>query len=228
MGIRVHKMCGYALTDVKPGDPRINWDSPAFRHELGKKESLAEFLRFCEGVPGAAIEASIIYTMKEERSRRRLTPQDAIVWGNVDGGLESVLCLHPVSMPDWHRYDDILDWLEETYHRDQENWVEVLPHGIFPWTGLYMDSRTGVRLPNDVLDWVRAFTGKDYEKRSKLVASGAADEMAGRFGMTHHEARMRVVPLVPDSVRLLARWANLFNDEETWRQLRPVIYTWWA
>ncbi len=230
MGIRVHKMCGYALTDVVEDDPRINWESRVFKYDMEGEAALESYLRFVQGKEGVSLDGMMV---RERRKNGKKLPevQQAFEWGTGDGGLESVLCIRPVMSEDWYRHDDTIDWLEETYGgRNQEDRVELLPHGIFPYSGTYMDSRVGDRLPGDVMDWIRIWTNLDDAGKTELVSKGehVLDEMCERFGMTHQQAERYVVPFVPDDIRWLAEWAEVFTGPDVWRQLRPVVYAWWA
>jgi hypothetical protein len=37
-----------------------------------------------------------------------------------------------------------------------------------------------------------------------------------------------VVPKVPEEIRDLAEFGQLFTHAGVWRQLRPVLYTYWS
>jgi hypothetical protein len=149
-------------------------------------------------------------------------------------GLPGVLALQPLSCPDWTRHDNPIDYSEETFLTDgsQEDRVELLrravPAGIWPFTGIYMDDRTGNALPHDVIQWVR-LANAGTVARLRSPSPGLADELARRFGYAdHQDALDHVVPVVPEEIRDLAAYAELFADPDAWKQLRPMIYTWWA
>lgn len=234
MGIRIHKMCGWALTDLvgEGEDARVDWGSPVFSYDLTSAQHLERYLEFLDskddggGVAGSILDRAIV------RDKRRAAQPDpdmqaAFQWGTADGGSTDVLCIRPLTCEDWYRYDDILDWLEAD---DMNPVARVLEHGIFPWSGSYMDSTTGQRLPHEVMDWVRLWTNiapADRPTVRKAVKS-ELDELAGTFGMTHDEAEFRVAPLVPEDIRNLCEYAEVFTNPDVWLQLRPVIYTWWA
>lgn len=220
-------MCGYGLTDVTSEDPRINWDSPLVNYELYSEQHTEDYLAFAAERQKICLDAIFAKQIKKE-GKELPRVYESFEMGSVDGGLESVLCLRPVMMPEWSRYDNTLDWLEETNEHDQKDRVRVLDSGIFPYDG-HMDMRTGERIKGDVYWWrntVWNLNDKEFEpfrNDEKLL-----DTLADVFGMTHKEALKNVAPLVPEEIRLLAEFGKLFTSDDVWKQLRPMIYTWWA
>lgn len=207
MGIRVHKMLGYGLTDLQVGggrimDARINTSSPWATFD-NMPVSLWEFTN-------------------RRRSDLQLAKDDPrrYIVHDTEYGLSNVVCIRPGWIDDWYRYDNSIDWVEETYLRGedeaQRNWVRVLPHGLHPWNGSYMDDRTGEKVPTDIMTWVRV--------RGMKVTPD--DAMAGFAD--HEDAAAHCVPFVPTDVREVAEWADLFTNPDVWRQLRPMVYCWWA
>ena len=89
-----------------------------------------------------------------------------------------------------------------------------------------MDARTGEPAPADTALWAR-FAAR-YEDGD--LSEQALRELAAVLfpDWTLEEARMRIVPSVPSEVRDLCEYLELFTDPGTWRELRPVIATWWC
>lgn len=242
MGIRIHKMCGYGLTDVVEDDPRINYKSPIFTYEIGGDDALRDFVKFSTSRTLTAPTLLDYQFVQQQLDRTDKIPyrekydiQDCVEWGTEDGGLQNVLCLRPVTSNDWRRGDDMLDWLDETYvHGSNDtlaSTLKVLPHGIYPYSGLYMDKRTGKRvMGHEVMTWVRAWTNIEKDQQEEMLAKDPSvlDEITTTFGMTSVEAHENIVPEVPDEIRNLAEFLELFTDENTWKDLRPMMYNWWS
>lgn len=217
MGIRVQKMLGFGLTNVKPQDPRINWNSCAFTYEKYPATSYLGWLPQ-HGLRGSG-ELNLLTSLKIEFDVHDLVAYDP------EYGLENVLCISPSWLKDFRRRDDTMDWVEETYIRSPQNengvsWVKKLPDAMHPFNGSYMDARTGKRFGWEIMDWVRF--------RNMKVSQVILDESLQVAGLTHKEAKRYVVPLVPDEIRNVAAYCGLFTDGDVWKQLRPMLYCWWS
>lgn len=223
MGIRVHKMMGYGLIDVSEEDVRLNRESPLFDYELGGQDNLDRYFAWL----AERDRFDVAKSLEGEPGRRHSTVQECIEWGTVDGGMANVLCIRPLAWNDWYRYDDAIDYAEQTYLQDeQRDSVQVIDYALYPHSS-YMDSRTGERVGGGKVDihfWMNARRGDDRTK-----ALGTLDELARLGGFeSHADAEAHCVPLVPDEVRWLAEFAEVFTDPSTVLSLRPMIYTWWA
>ena len=93
-----------------------------------------------------------------------------------------------------------------------------------------MDAETGESLPHQVVEWARMRNGlrdrgADAEKAERVLT-----EMAVLFTpySTCAEAEARIVSRVPEEVRDVAEFLQLFTHAGVWCQLRPVLYTYWA
>jgi hypothetical protein len=233
VGIRVHKILGYGLTDVTHtdwdiADPRINPDSfwvTRSEPETTYFEFLTEKLSKVEGDRDFALELELHFHRDQEEDGT-----DSFTWKNAETGLPNVLIVRPIGHPRWYRFDDPLDY-EEEYLRGSSmvHRVDLLESGPHPYEGLYMDAETGERLTNDgaVISWrrlLRKLPEDDSDKRMRLL-----DMLATAIGYeSHDEAMRRVVPLVPEEVRRVCEWAGLFTSPTGWKDLRPMLYTYWA
>jgi hypothetical protein len=246
MGIRVHKVLGWGLYNLEPGergaeDPRVNWESPLVKYE---GLSGQEYFRWLEAKRRAS-QDSFMFSMdwavlahSEGFAERNL--QDCFTY-QPEFGLPEVLMLTPFSRPDWRRSDDTIDYLTESYQlpgegirepamKDQPDHVAVLPNAPYPFNGMFMDKRTGERLSKS-LDWVRIWNSlgrhrifeEGSEQRRMLDLLAQAAGLAG-----HDEAAEVVVPLVPDEIRDLAEFGQMFTGPDVWLQLRPLLYTFWG
>lgn len=235
MGIRVHKMIGYGLADVKTeegagwriADDRINLDSPAISRECPTIEEYRSWLeaRREEGDIETDIELSML--REPEPNEGHLDLDDAVTHSG-EFGLPNVLVIVPPTYRRrWCRFDDAIDYIEETYLRKppaepQANWVRKLRHGIYPFIG-YMDANTGERLDDKIFHWIRA-TNTDprpSDQELDLIAKAAGME-------DNRDAWERVAPFLPNDIKNIAVFLDLFTTEEALLELRPLVYTYWA
>lgn len=242
MGIRVNKLLGYGLTDVEPyEDPRINWNSPLVSGENPNEITVEKYQKFIqrrEAEDAAAcperrnfrIESAFIRWGLNKGERFELTSTVTCDDGESENGAK-VLVVRPLTERNWHRFDDMIDWMEESYLRypgDDGNGydrVDLFRGTIYPYHS-YMDRRTGERLGGMIHEWVRMShlvlpTPTD-------VPDVVLDEMARDIGFESHEnAWANVVPEVPEAVRDVVEFGQLFNDSRTVLELRPMLYTFW-
>lgn len=240
VGIRINKAIGYGLVDLavneagKLVDPRINPESPLLTYGLDC--TLNAFLAWLDGRDDrdAKFEAAAIRGVADQVPDYRLQPDRAVRYNN-EYGLPNVLYLRPVWMDDWHRHDDSIDWIEETYFGpnpdDQiQPRVDVLPHGIYPYNG-YVDTRNGKRLGSSVMAWIRANSNDRADWLRDGLAGGIryrGEEEGDPVFIDHADAARHVAPRVPEGVALLAEWGGLFTDPAVIHQLRPMRYVWWS
>jgi hypothetical protein len=232
MGIRVTKFLGYGLTDVAHDDndrlvdSRINRDSCLLNWEPPSIDEFEAWLKD-NSCADASLDRWYLRDRRrgEQPARRRERHLDDCLAYNPEFGLGNVLVLQPLAMHDWTRYDDPIDWVEESYLSDppQANRAQVLRYGLYPYMAQYMDSRTGERLPNDqTMTWVRSLTSDFYDLYDQ-------DEMARGLGFDDHAQALELIaPNVPAEIRDIARFCELFTIDDVWKQLRPMLYVYWA
>lgn len=252
MGIRVHKMIGYGLVDIKVDgytciDPRINmqgiitnWEDP-----FESAQSYFDYLQSIEAAEKhkparerkflAHLDMSILRTASKvsEERLRLYDPKSAVVW-KPEYGMASVLCIRPVASLDWLRYDEMIDWCEETEFspggKSQRNWMKFLQGGIFPFNGRYMDSRDGSSLPMDAaLEYVRMTHYADqWGVTDSELRDQARDLLVKRLPFDSlEECEAHFAPYVPQEIRSLCEWGNAFTDPNVVFQLRPMMYVYW-
>jgi hypothetical protein len=244
MALRLNKALGYALTDLVDDDPRINPDSPLLfwsrfededeDFEVPTLDSYAAWLEAQAaaglGGFGTRTEAKLL---RSERSRRlhHLELTDAVVH-QAESGPETLVLIPPVSLHRWCREDDSIDYIEASLLPDsgRDNSLVRLQRGIGAHEGRIMDVDgtelnkdaqqfaylSGLDMPEDELDNIA----------SRIKPADPADDRRMYSGAV--EARERIVPLVPSDLRRLADYGQLFTSDDVWKQLRPVLYTYWA
>lgn len=245
MGIRVRKFLGYGLTGVEcQEDPRINWDSPLVSYEDRDSISIEryqEFLKRREAEDTAADPQGRNFRNESAFIRWSLNAgktfdlSDTVTYddGESDDGAK-VLVIRPLTDTDWYRFDETIDWMEESHLRypDQDgngfDRVDVFPRAtIYPYQ-FWMDRRDGRRLGGMIFEWIRAsrFTSTTATTSDLLIK--VLDEFAKDVGFkSHEEAWANVVPGVPEAVRDVVEFGHLFTDSRTTLELRPMLYTFW-
>lgn len=245
MGIRVTKVLGYGLTDVKTrkykiADGRINRKSPLLDWET--RMTLDDYLDWLKAEYPTDDEKlehlSMDMWLFKEREREDFDwyketgvfdPQSLVHHG-IEYMEKNVLLIRPLSCKNWERHDDPIDYVEETEKfRDDPygavNWYKEIPGGIFPYSGSFMNACTGERVKDGVELW-RYLTWDSFKN---LFTGDKLDAVCKTFGFDDAEdARQNLVPVVPNEIRDLVKWGKLFTNDDVWKQLRPLIYTYWS
>ena len=163
MGIRVKKVVGYGLTDLTgPEDERLNPDGYLLTKDEIKKEEhwTAEgYLKFLKKYgsgsfdknPKTPFQDMVVFHLgthrrgKPQKNFNKLwEPWDSIIYDD-EFGLKNVLVVVPFCMAvrgeggQWKRYDDIVDYCEETHCHGQQRRVVTLADGIHPWNACFED-----------------------------------------------------------------------------------------
>lgn len=251
MGIRVHKIVGYALTDVQYEkynitDERID---PlgylcADCEEQEDIWTLDGFLTYLENYSkDTAFQASWLRRAQEERrvqGVRKLTGLYELVSWDSEFGEGNVLCIQdPWMYPTYTRYDDTIDWHEETQFHKQRNRVVPLEINPYPHSWEYRLLQDGLPITLDfdqkrILEFFMRVEcdAKDGDIVSNNCVRGYIDlqnSLAKKLGYKNlDEVRFNVIPYIPDTVAALCKYLLLFNDEETIWTLKPIIYIYWG
>lgn len=235
MGIRVHKCIGYGLTDVKTDkkDQLIDdrFDPLGYlyadfedREATWTPEGWVTYYKNHVECPWQ----TGFYKEKHYQG----WDFDEIVIHETEYGLPNVLLLMPpLEHKSWRRYDDIIDYTEESARpRGQVNRFEVLNAGIWPHTARYTDLRTNKpadRLAHDF--WFSVRSAIQASRRRRPVHMENARNYAERMGFASvAEAEYFLAPEVPEEIQLMCKFLCLFSDEDTIYQLRPMIYVYWG
>lgn len=233
MGIRLKKCMGYALTDVQTtergeiADERINSESFLLNYQ---HRDLDEYKQFLLKKGGDSLDTQLEISMLNMLKTNRIDTADVCIW-NGEYGSPEVLLLPPLGLEKrWVRYDDDLDYTEERLRHDPDNLeprILILPHAPYPFN-LYIDRITGERVKDTVWTWwqLRHATSEGEEKKEALESLDLLSEDMGYADFA--EAKDRVIPVIPDDVRHVAEWGELFTGPDVWKQLRPALYTYWT
>lgn len=245
MGIRLHKKLGWALTGLERDergrltDSRVSPDAVDRRMEDFAPLYLEylEATRDAERRDGDDMQQSTAWfdlMMSIEMvkaAREQDGPLDWPVTCRSDAGLPDLLLIQPVGYHGWSRYGDHLDQQEEAMlHPGTEPRVVPMPYGIYPFEGLYMDSRTGERVDSTAKRMIdKLLYQPDPEQGIRPERIKAADHLARTMGFNGAvQALQHLAPAVPPDIHYVISWLNLFNGPDVWLQLRPVLYVYWS
>lgn len=242
MSPNITKVLGYALTDAScETDPRINTDSPLLFWSRFEEEDdefavpdLDGYAMWLEErqLPGDRSEARLIRNALEKRLHFSALTQ-CVIHGEENQFADTLVIIPPAQLHRWYRSADSIDWWEASLLPDgkgDDARLDFLPTGPSPYTGRFMDLDgtelnaeaerftwlARQNLPADELDWV-AERIRPLDPRDDRQPYASAEA-----------ALPRIVPYVPSGVRNLAEYGQLFTGPDVWKQLRPVLYTYWS
>lgn len=152
-------------------------------------------------------------------------------------GLANVIQFIPITCPSWHRYDDIIDYTEESNKpAGQINYVTRLKgSGIYPWNGRmirYRDPKPGVLKDKALKEGVTPgmFQFLDATVYSQLVGwwDPNIKPIAGSELLKHLQEDYR--PAIPMDVTMLVWFVKdaLKDLKAFYNELRPMIYVSWG
>ncbi len=231
MGIRINKVLGYGITDIKLDhneniiDKRINLDV------LYKLNTFVidEFIDYIKEQDINKIEKTLLISsiksiMNEEKIEENLS--DYIIY-DPEYGSNTTLLIAPITCPHWSRRDDTIDYHEETTLYEQRTRVFELKNGIFPWTGSYISRKTGKRFTN---------TGnvpKHNIARQFKITEPEKDELRLEYAKSLNyrsidEAEEDIGIFIPEEVRLFCEFIGVFKDNKYINYLKPLVYVYWS
>lgn len=256
MGIRVHKVIGYGLIDLKCKkhtivDPRINPDGYLGGDWERKendytKEGYVKFLN--------KLHDSIKITRKKDANCTRAELDQKWAKFNVRWELnwfkDGSLAEHLKNWTPWqsviHQSEyglpNVLlicppEQLESWRHYDDT--IDYYEENLRRENGEEVWNRYQL-LPNgaypydsfyiDSRDGRKIKDGHDYKRLFPYMkAPGAKDEAAKKMGFANFKELQKFMkPCVPNSVIYLSKYLKLFKDENMVYSLKPMIYTYWS
>lgn len=242
MSIRINKVLGYGLTDVKTDsgvitDERFNLDSAYFDDEDDEKYetedyleelSVEKYLAFLQQkIDRENKHFSMDYVMLKNalRNKETFTIRNSFIH-DIEGGDENVFCIVPVNLQNkWVRVDDALDYYEYMSHSDRNTQPNVTllegVSGIYPYQGS-VDKRTGRVLPlQQVQDW------SNY--KSKNDVSDLLEFFSKELGFSSvEEAEENIIMQPSPDVVDLLEFSQLLSDSKHVYDFKPMLYTYWS
>jgi hypothetical protein len=225
MALRVHKLLGYGLVNLIPNDPRLNTEGFFASKDPIEDFHLGKFFKYLQETDAEKWRVelfSIAYDFPHLL--------DCIYKGKI--GNKEILCICPPNKAMvWHRFDDVIDYVEESEIHGQTNWYKVFSSGL-PSCRYYMDKRTGVKLSTpsslDFLKTVSLYTSPQRRNSEKLTDEAALSSLASELGFANvNEAVENVVPFVPPVMVEFCKFLSIFNDEQTVLDLKPMLCVYW-
>lgn len=215
MGIRIHKILGYGLIDVEHGkhdiaDGRFTKkfiNSYKTYPDVWKFEDYKKWLQKFSDFE-SRFEVASLQNLDSDISR-------CFVYDGEYGDPNVFMVIPPAHRGNWYRYDDIIDYYEESVKNGSVNWHKHLNYGIYPYSSAFMDSRTGRRVKHSTM------LGQVDKK--------VANEVAKKDGFaSYDDAKKYIAPEVPKCVELVCKFCKVFRTQKTILQLRPMLYTYWS
>lgn len=246
MGIRIHKCIGYALLNVKYKkyniiDDRFNEPNILNDYELLEEKMnidsysnwLTEQITEENRIDISFCNPKMWWEKCDEKEKRKKKNhfENSVFWDSEFGDGNVLLIMDPNS-PDWERYDDIIDYIEEC--ELSRNNVKKLSHGIYPHIIGYYDKKHDKIYDNGeiILRKLFAFIHEieNYSKRTKKykeLIPHINDILYSIDFDDIEDFKENVIPKTPKSIEMLCKYLNLFKDEKTIELLRPIVYSYW-
>lgn len=176
---------------------------------------------------------------------RRHRVLDGIIHQPLENQEGVVLVIPPGYSDTWFHDDSPIDYYEAVANVVAGDpfapTVKQLSMTPYPYSG-YMNAKIGEKIDNSLvrifLDIAKSFSllngnlsgnEKVNNAGSSELILAAALKAALKLGFDSIEdAIENIVPYVPGDVRDFAKWTNLFADENAWKDLRPMIFTYRA
>ncbi len=245
MGIRVHKALCYALEDVKVKDYRIvddrfsDWflDEETDAYYECAKEKFEPFIKWIldesnkdlfvkileEANGPSKGDAAYIFVLRHafrENSIEKLRKEMRYNFiSETEFGIPSLFGIVPFEGGNFYRYDDQIDYYEETYKDRKEDcqintvkWLDIRNKcsGVYPFQGL-------IKIPNS--PDIEGLATRLFP--SDMIFYKNEDEI-DKISKSYR-------PMIHTSVILWTYYLGIFKDwKTTVNQLRPCLYTWWS
>jgi hypothetical protein len=246
MGIRIHKVLGYGFLRCKfEKDPRFNDHVFNYKHpEYIEGDIRPRLIKYLEEKVKSPDEGRDNFEYKLELSALKrigmydnlkdesISLTDVIRCNDMEStGIGPVIFTIPYNK-DWHRYDDIIDYVEETQKPvNQEGCLDNVqlitdcegqPSGIYPYNVGFINRNTG----KQIIDTA----GNRWFLTRTLREQGVKElKKDNKWGFkTLVEWQRHVVPKLPYFIDFFCDCFNIFKDPKTKYRLRPMIFTYWS
>ena len=250
MGIRVHKVLGYGIADLKSNnhneicDPRV--DTEKFRQLMNdsydlmgpkllvwfrkEKDNLIRFHKRVSPHIKDGGDFDFCFRMLENGIKSEPKGKQEVLgdYATHDGefGIPGVLLFRPLMCRDWSRYDNIIDYYEEPINR-----FRFLDNtGIYPWNGPMIRFRPAPR---------GVWKDKESEEKYAVMEGGHYNQFVGRWDPNQKPfAEGRFLKHLLEDYRpktpfelhvILWYYRKAFKDiVGLLNNLRPMIYVYWS
>ena len=242
MGIRINKVLGYGLTDVKTtgkyneilDDPRLNPKGYFAMHTEDQEEKFTDagfdaFLDENKEDPDDIVNDLSVLRHLRDREREENTHNyrtgisHRLIYDS-EFGLPNVMVFQPpVFGSDWSRYDDIIDYYDPQQQAEDGGCglgYHMINRAIYPFES-FCDHREN---PPAVLkgnDWHHYIDAKNSERMVEYALKELGFE-------TEEEMHQMIHPMIPKELIALLKYCKVFAKDEYIYQLRPMIYWYWS
>ncbi len=242
MGIRIHKVLGYGLIDIKTtgkyketlADDRFNPNGYFAASIYDREETFTDvgfdsYLEANKEHPDDIMND--LYILRHLREQETLQPRGRPLCAGIsnriiydtEGGLPNVMVFQPpVFGNDWSRYDDIIDYYDPQQSEDGgcATGYTLIDRAIYPFESFWDTRETPPKM----------LTGNDWHwyidaKNSPRMVDSALKKLGFK---TEEEMRRCIAPVVPKEVIALLKYCKVFTNDETITELRPMIYWYWS
>jgi hypothetical protein len=253
MGIRIHKVLGYGLTDVQYDTDNWKMVDPRFNKKgfmaLGCEEQEEEFTnegfdkflaeeakkeKECDKDNRGMASLQILKHLREEETKdlERVKYTDKDIFNKViydpEFGSSEVVVFQPVVFGnDWQRYDDTIDYYDPANHPctgGPENGVILIDRAIYPFEWLW-DVRTNPPTSLTSVEYQMYNMTRSGTEHAPKIAQTLADDM--NFDSVE-ELHDKVRPIIPEELIILLKYLKIFEKEEYIYDLKPMLYSYWA
>lgn len=250
MGIRIHKILGYGLTDVKTDpengleitDERFNprgWFGGYMGDDDFNEEehfSREGFLKYIEEKHDAMdkddFDRMDYFLLKQDLEERHAEGRKywdvytSVVWDG-EFGEPNIMLFVPPGSDDWQRYDNIIDYYDPVNSDPKDGIISSLipiDRPLWPY-----ESWINIReMPPKRLNHMQQqslYTWRNID-RKRLTEP---EILLRAIGVeTEEELKTCIAPIIPTSVVELIKYLKIFNDERHIYELRPMIYGYWG
>ncbi len=222
MGLRLHKQLGYGLVLGSDNSELVIWDRSK---SDWKGEQFQNWLKSCE-----LTEKDEDVLWMEMNVTPKWSVRDIVKHVDLDDHSSVLLFTPPGYEKEWSHHDDMIDYVEDEWDQREskvyktDTSMRILPIAPFPYDGTYMDSRTGEVFSHRKQEDFRFM--RKFNHDGKIDAAQRCAENLGY--MTVEEALQKTAPSIPENVEKLVEWLEVFPDNATIHQLRPMIVKWWG
>ncbi len=247
MGIRIHKMIGYGIDDVKydsseckitdrrfskNGFMCMDWEKreETFTDEVFDQYLDEEISKNEDGF-GLKILRNTRRDILKNSKNGKYSYKDSIFDNMVhdaEFGMENVILFTPPYFgKSWKRYDDIIDYYEPTHHEADGGigtGITLLNRSIWPFES-YVDCRTMPPKRLNKMQWQLFVDSRNSEKYGEKMAEWLVEEMNFK---SVAEMKQMIRPIIPEELVVLLKYLNVFEKEEYIHQLKPMLYWYWV
>ncbi len=221
MAVRLHKVLGYALTDIVENDPRLKRSPRDIFEEIDADDKSCT-ARFWAELKKHKFWETHLWTPAERKEFDLLKMMDL-----GDDSNRIVVFVPASKIQTWRRFGDDIDYYEAKARALEQgvDWIEERIRTLT--TPLYhYDQYVDKRYPEDqgrivrVTELTTLLGGRSAVSKSKASLEA--------LGYTEGDFRNFVCPMIPLCVRTFCRVFDLFKEPEMVWELEPAIHTYWS